>query len=83
MSSKDKILDGVAQFAGGAMGAIQGAKEQAKTTIRSGVDSFAQDMDLVPREDFERLEAMLIKAREEQDELVKRIAVLEEKVSQK
>ena len=40
-------------------------------------------MELVPREDFERLESMLIKARQEQDEMKKRIQELEEKQQKK
>lgn len=83
MSTKDKILDDIAQFAGGTLGVLQGTKEQVKTTMRSGIDSLAQDLDLVPREDFENLEAMVIKARQEQDTLLKRVEELEKQLRSK
>ncbi|MEE3323429.1 MAG: accessory factor UbiK family protein, partial [Pseudomonadota bacterium] len=34
-------------------------------------------MDLVRRDEFDRVEAMLVKARQEQDEMLKRIEALE------
>lgn len=62
MTSREKILDDLAQLAGGAVGIAHDTKARVSDIIRTGVDSVAQDLDLVPREDFERLETMLFKA---------------------
>jgi len=77
MSTREKILDDVARIAGEAAGFVSDAGRQARESLRTRVDDLATRMDLVPREDFERLEAMLIKAREVQDALEKRVSALE------
>lgn len=79
MSSREKIIDDVARVAGGAVGILSDAGREAKAIVRSKVDTLAQDMDLVPREDYEVLESMVEALRSEQDELKKRIEKLEKK----
>jgi BMFP domain-containing protein YqiC len=78
--AREKILDDMARLAGGTAGFVGGLKRQIKGDLKSRVDEMAQRMDLVPREDFERLESMLVKAREEQEALAKRITALEEEL---
>ncbi len=80
MSKREKLLDDIAQIAGGAIGIAHDTKGQLRDIIRTNIDALAQDMDLVPREDFERLEAMLITAREEQETLKKRVDDLEKRL---
>jgi BMFP domain-containing protein YqiC len=77
MSAREKIADDIARAAGGAIGLISGAAKQANAALRSRVDDMAQNMNLVPREDFEKLELMLIQSREEQESLKKRVEALE------
>ena len=77
MQSKDKVLDDIARMAGGAVSVMSGISKQMREEIRARVDEFATRLDLVPREDFERLEAMLAEARKEQTRLIKRIEALE------
>tara|TARA_R100001143_G_scaffold3669_1_gene6557 strand:+ start:228 stop:491 length:264 start_codon:yes stop_codon:yes gene_type:complete len=77
MSKKEKILDDMARMAGGAIGTIGNIRGQMKEEIRLRVDEMAMRMDLVPREDFERVEDMLKLARLEQEELRARIEKLE------
>jgi len=79
MSSREKIIDDVARVAGGAVGVLSDAGREAKAIIRSKVDTLAQDMDLVPKEDYEVLESMVEALRSEQDELKERIEKLEKK----
>ncbi len=78
MPKREKILDDIAQVAGDAIGAVHGVKNHAGDLVRSGIDAIAHDMDLVPRDEFEKLEAIIISLREEQEELKKRIHSLEE-----
>jgi len=77
MSKKEKILDDMARMAGGAIGTIGNLRGQMKEEVRLRIDEMAMRMDLVPREDFERVEDMLKQARIEQEELRARIEKLE------
>lgn len=77
MQGKDRVLDDIARIAGGAAGVMGGLSQSIKSDIKSRTDEIANRLDLVPREDFERLEAMVEAARLEQDALKKRIDALE------
>ena len=79
MSRREKIIDEVARAAGGAVGLISSAHQETIDIIKSKIDAKIHDLDLVTREDFELLEGMVIKLREEQDLLKKRIETLEKK----
>lgn len=81
--NKEKVLDDIARFAGGAASVAGGLSKQIKDEVRSRFDDMAARMDLVPREDFERLEEMLKEARLQQDALVKRVDALEGKKAPK
>ena len=76
MTNREKILDDLARFAGGTIEVISGAKNQAREGAKSRIDELAQSLDLVPREDFEHLEEMVIKLREEQEALKEEIKAL-------
>jgi BMFP domain-containing protein YqiC len=80
MQAREKILDDVARVAGGAVSAFSSLRRQVKDEVRTRLDELAQRLDLVPREDFDRIELMLFKAREEQTNLIKRIEALEAKL---
>ncbi len=67
MSSREKIIDDVARAAGGAIGLITDVGREAKSVVRSKIDTIAQDIDLVPRDEFERLEALVFSLIEEQE----------------
>ena len=79
MSSREKIIDDVARAAGGAIGLITDVGREAKSVVRSKIDTIAQDIDLVPRDEFERLEALVFSLIEEQEKLKKRVATIEKK----
>lgn len=77
--NKEKVLDDIARLAGGAASVAGGLGKQVKEEARSRIDDIASRMDLVPREDFERLEEMLKEARLQQEALTKRVEALEGK----
>ena len=54
-----KIFDDLSRVAGGAMNVFSAFREQILSDIKTRVDEAASRMDLVPREDFERLEAQV------------------------
>lgn len=71
-----KFMDDLAKMAGGAVQSFGSMREHIKTIV----SSFLTEMDLVTREEFERVEALAQKARERQVELEKRLASLEKKL---
>lgn len=77
MKPDARIFDDIARLAGGAVNIASGMQQQIRDEIKARVEEMASRMDLVPREDFETLEAMVKKLRLEQEELKKRIETLE------
>lgn len=73
----EKILDDLSQLAGGAVSLASGIARQVKDDIRARVDEVVLKMDFVPRSEFERLEAMVQKLRQEQEELKKSLSPAE------
>jgi BMFP domain-containing protein YqiC len=72
-------MDDIAQLAGGAAGLLGNLQQQLRDDIKARVEEMATRMDLVPREDLERVEGLLQKALDEQKELKKRLEALENK----
>jgi BMFP domain-containing protein YqiC len=79
MTKSSKIIDDLAQLAGGAAGLVSGVQQQIRDDIKTRMEEMAANMDLIPREEFERLEVMLQKALTEQEALKKRLDKLENK----
>lgn len=77
MSTSPRILDDMAKFAGGTMSFMSSIRQQIRQEIRSKIDELADRMDLVPREEFERLELILQESRRQQADLEKRLEALE------
>lgn len=71
-----KFLDDLARVASGAIKSLGDVREQVKTMV----SGFLNEMDVVTREEFERVEALAQKARENQTKLEKRLAVLEKHI---
>lgn len=79
MQTRNKIMDDISQLMTNAMGVAQGAREEAETAMKSLMDRWLADRDLVTREEFEAVRGMAQKAREENEALATRIAALEAK----
>lgn len=52
------MMDDLAKLAGGAAGIAGSLQQQIRGDIKARVEDMATRLDLVPREDFERLEAL-------------------------
>lgn len=52
-----KALDDIASLAGGAVNVLSSVRAQIKNEIKARVDDTIDRLDLVPREDFDRLQA--------------------------
>ncbi|MEN8836630.1 MAG: accessory factor UbiK family protein [Celeribacter marinus] len=79
MQTRNKILDDISQLMTNAMGVAQGAKDEADTALKGLVDRWLADRDFVTRDEFDATRAMAQKAREENEELKKRLDALERK----
>ena len=78
MQTRYKIFDDISQLMTNAMGVAQGAREEAETAMKSMIDRWLADRDFVTREEFDAVQAMARKAREENAELAARLEALEQ-----
>ncbi len=83
MQTDNRLLDDLARVAGGAMGALSGVRTEVEEMVRQRLERLLSDMDLVPRDEFEAVQAMAEKARLEQEKLESRVAALEAALSEK
>ncbi len=79
MQTRNKVFDDLSQLMTNAMGVAQGAKDEANNAMKSMMDRWLADRDLVTREEFDAVRMMAQKAREENEALAARIAALEAK----
>ena len=78
--TNNRLFDEFAKLMTDAAGVAQGVRDEAETAIRAQLERLMGDMDLVTRDEFEAVKAMAVEARDENDKLAARIAVLEEKL---
>jgi BMFP domain-containing protein YqiC len=77
--TNNRLLDDLARLMTDAAGAAQGVKREVETIVKSQGERVLNGMDVVRREDFEVVKAMVEKARAENERLELRIAALEAK----
>jgi len=82
MQTRNKILDDLSRLMNNALGVAQGAKSEAETAMKSLLERWLADHDLVTREEFEAVRAMALKAREENEALKARLDALEARVAE-
>lgn len=80
MQTRTKIFDDLSRLATNAMGVAQGARTEAENAMKSLLDRWLAERDLVTREEFDAVRAMAQKAREENEALKARLAALEAKL---
>jgi BMFP domain-containing protein YqiC len=77
----NRIFDEFAKLMTDAAGAAQGVAKEAETALQSQFERFLNNADIVKREEFEAVREMAVKARDENDELLARIEVLEKQLA--
>lgn len=82
MQTRNPLFDDLSRLMTNAAGVAQGVREEAETLIRSRMDRFMADANLVSREEFEAVRDMAQKAREQNVALEARIAALEAKLAE-
>ena len=83
MQTRDKIFDDISQLMTNAAGMAQGMKTEAETAMKSWMERWLAESDLVTREEFDAVREMAVKAREENERLAARIAELEARLAGK
>lgn len=78
-----KFFDDLAKMATGALGSFGDVREQLKKLVKERVDHALSKMELVTREEFERVEAIAERARERQEDLEDRLRALEKSLKGK
>jgi BMFP domain-containing protein YqiC len=82
MQTQNPFFDDLARMAGGALGALSGLKAEVEALVRQQFERFMAGADMVPRDEFEAVRALAIKARTEQEDLEVRVAALEAKLAE-
>lgn len=82
MQTQNPFFDDLARMAGGALGALSGLKAEIEALVRQQLERFMAGADMVPRDEFEAVRALAIKARSEQEDLEARVAALEAKIAE-
>lgn len=77
MQTKGKLFDDLSQLMTNAAGMAQGMREEAETAMRSRLDRFLAESNMVTREEFDAVREMALLAREENAALKARIEALE------
>ena len=77
--TSNRFFDEMARLMNDAAGVAQGVRREFDTLFRNQAERILRDLDVVQREEFEAVKEMARLAREENEVLKARIAVLEAK----
>ena len=77
MQTRNRFLDDIAKKANSAAGLASGMREEIEALVNSRVEKILDRLNLVSREEFDVVKAMLSKSRTEQEKLEERLRKLE------
>ncbi|MAB02296.1 MAG: pyrroline-5-carboxylate reductase [Rhodobacteraceae bacterium] len=83
MQTRNKLFDDLSELMTNAMGVAQGAKDEADTAMKSFIERWISEKNLISREEFEVNQIMLQKALEENKLMKSRLELLEKKLKVK
>jgi len=78
-----RFFDELGKLMTDAAGAAQGVRKEVENIIRSQAEHMLGELDIVQREEFDAVKAIALKAREENELLKQRIAILEETLARR
>jgi BMFP domain-containing protein YqiC len=81
MQTENRLFDDLARVASGAINTLGGLRGEIESRVKERVERLASEMDLITREEFDAVQAMAAKARQEQERLETRVAALEAEVA--
>ncbi|MBA3667525.1 MAG: accessory factor UbiK family protein [Sphingomonas sp.] len=77
MQSQNRMFDDLVKMMNGVAGTMAGMGREAEGSMREKMREWVGGMDFVSREEFDAVKAMAAAARDENEALARRIAVLE------
>lgn len=77
MQTENRLLEDLARVASSALGVAANMRSEVEARLRDQFERILKQMDLVPRDEFEAIKAVAIKARQEQEILAERLDALE------
>ncbi len=80
MQNRSGPLDDITNLFTNAVGAVKGVGDEVKAMGRSRAEQMVSDLDLITRDEFEVLKALMEKSQAENEALRKKIAKLEKDV---
>ena len=83
MQTRNKLFDDLSELMTNAMGVAQGAKDEADTAMKSFIERWISEKNLISREEFEVTQIMLQKVLEENKLMKSRLELLEKKLKVK
>ena len=81
MQTDNRLFDDLAKVANGALHTMSGVRDEIENRVRERVERWLNDMDMVPREEFDAMKAVAQTARSEQEKLEARIEALEQRIA--
>ena len=81
MQSENGFMDQVARLVTNAAGAAKGLRDEIGTMAKTRAEKLANDLELVPREEFEAMRAIALKAQADVEALTLRLNALEKRLS--
>lgn len=81
--TSNRLYDEFARLMTEAAGVAQGVRREAGSVMRTQMERFVADLDLVKREEFEVVRELASNARAENEKLTKRVAELEAQLAGK
>ena len=83
MQTRNKLFDDLSELMTNALGVGQVAKDEADTAMKSFIERWISEKNLISREEFEVNQIMLQKALEENKLMKSRLELLEKKLKVK
>ena len=83
MQSRNRLLDDIAKVANTAISSLAGVKDELEAIARHQLERYLSNLNLVEREEFEVIKAMVEKTRLQNLELNKKIESLEKKIKKR
>ena len=80
--TNSRFFDDLSRLMTDAAGLADGARREAQTFARTQMERMMAGMDIVGREEFEAVKEMAARARDENEKLAARIAVLEARLGE-
>ncbi len=81
MQTNSRIFDDLAKLASGALGTAQGMKSEWENLVHQRIERLVSDMDLVPRDEFDAVKAMVVALSETVEAQAARLEALEKQVA--